>query len=452
MIGPSAELRTELHRCGQDHLLEGIGDLDAETREAYLRRLAEIDWEELGDWFTPPAIDDLARSRVVDLDERAGRAAELRPVGQRCYAAGRVAVLMVAGGMGTRLGFDGPKGCYPAGAVSGKSIYSIQAEKVLSLSRRLGRPVPFLVMTSPATDAVTRRFFTEADRFGLDPDQLRFFSQGTVPSLDSEGRALLAGPGRLLENPDGHGGCFQALVASGELDRLRAEGIEQLVYVQVDNLNAPVDDPVLVGLANQEEAEVVTKVLEKAHPDEKLGHLVRLHGRDTIIEYVDLDQEQVRMTDVSGEPIFRWGSPAMFCWRVTFLSRLADRGLRLPLHRSAKPLQAWREGGHHEVQGWKCERFIFDLLPLADRSLGLEIEREAEFAPIKNAEGADSVESARRLHSDLACRWLAAVGVEVDLPAGAHVEVSPLFAATEEQFRGRWDGRVSRVDGDLYIA
>jgi UDP-N-acetylglucosamine/UDP-N-acetylgalactosamine diphosphorylase len=358
---------------------------------------------------------------------------------------------MVAGGEGTRLGFAGPKGCFPLAPHSRKSIYQLQAEKVLSLARRVGRDVPFLVLTSPATDAETRTFFETHARFGLAADQLRLFVQGTLPSLDREGRPLLAAPGQLLENPDGHGGVFTALAASGQLERLRADGIAQVVYLQVDNVLAPLDDPELVGLAVTERADVVTKVLPKAHPDERVGHFVRVGGRDRVVEYTELSPEQTRARGPDGELLFRWGSPALHCWSVDFLADLVERGFRLPLHRSAKPLRAWVDGELREVPGWKYERFVFDLLPEAERSLGLEIERAAEFAPVKNADGDDSPASAVELLHRQFVDWLEAAGVRVALPPGARIEISPLLAATRRQFLERWDGRLAAVEGDLYL-
>src|SRR5215207_5069793 len=337
---PVTPLARDLARVGQDHLLEGVDALSTERRERFLARLTEIDWDELAHPAEPPPVEDVAPPRVVTLGERAERHAELVAAGEDAYRAGRVAVLVVAGGQGTRLGWDGPKGTFPLGPHSGKTIYELQAEKVLALSRRLGRDVPLLVLTSPATDAATRSFFAERDDLGLAPGQLRLFTQGTVPSVDRDGRALLAAPGVLLENPDGHGGVFQALVRSGELERLRREGVTTIVYVQVDNVLAPVDDPELVGLAAVERADVVTKVLPKAHPDEKVGHLVRVGERDRIVEYTELTPEETRATTPDGELLYRWGSPAMHAWSVEFLVRLADRGYRPPLHRSAKPLEA----------------------------------------------------------------------------------------------------------------
>jgi UDP-N-acetylglucosamine/UDP-N-acetylgalactosamine diphosphorylase len=447
----AAALPALLARHGQPHLLEGLDELEAEVRREFLERLAHVDWAELDEPLRPPDPGETEPSRVATLDELGRRREELSNAGEEAYAAGRVAVLMVAGGQGTRLGFAGPKGCFPLAPHSGKTIYQLQAEKILSVSRRTGRGVPFLVMTSPATDRETREFFAAHGNFGVSQEQIAFLSQGTVPSLDRDGRALLAEPGRLLENPDGHGGAFAALVASGHLDRLRAGGITHLVYLQVDNVLAPVDDPLLVGLAELEAADVVTKVLEKVDPDEKVGHLVRVGGRDRIVEYTELTPELVRSRAADGKLIYRWGSPALHCWSIAFLASLADRGYRLPLHRSPKPLLAWVDGEAREVEGWKYERFIFDLLPLAETSVGMEVDREAEFAPVKNADGADSPATAVELATRQYVGWLRAAGVEVSLPPGARIEIGPLLGATREQFLANWDGLVSAVTGDCYL-
>ena len=442
-------LAEDLRAHGQEHLLVGVEDLDEATRSAYLERLAVVDWAELQHPAESVAIDGVESSRVIDAAERRARADELSALGEAAYAAGKVAILMVAGGMGSRLGYDGPKGCYQLDLHSGKSIYQIQAEKVLSLSRRSNHDVPFLVMTSPVTDSDTRDVFAAHGYFGLKPEQVRFFSQGTVPSTDSDGKVLLKAPGHLLENPDGHGGCYQALVKSGELATLVKQEIEHLVYIQVDNILAPVDDNILVGAAIAEQAEVVTKVLEKANPDEKVGHLVHIGDHDHIVEYTELNAEQTRLKNDDGEYIFRWGSPAMHCWNVPFLNTRA--GGTLPLHRSKKPLKAWLDGEVKEVTGWKNERFIFDLVPRAERSIGLVIERSEEFAPVKNATGVDSAESAVQLASDLYTRWLTDNGVSVNLTANERIEISPLYAATAGQFAAVWDGRLSSVSGDLYL-
>ncbi|MDX2021228.1 MAG: UTP--glucose-1-phosphate uridylyltransferase [Deltaproteobacteria bacterium] len=447
----SSSIAEILASHGQSHLVAHLQSLPAGDQAAFSSRLSHVDWEELQHPSSPPAVGEIGPSRVVDFAERARRHNELTAAGEACLRAGQAAVLMVAGGQGTRLGSSAPKGCFAITPHTQKSIYQIQAEKVLSLSRRCGRDVPFLVMTSPMTDAETRAFFAEHQLFGLAPEQVRFFSQGTVPSLDKENHALLAGPGRLLENPDGHGGCFTALVKSGNLERLAKEGVTQIVYIQVDNILAPVDDPLLLGLATVERSDVITKVLEKAHPDEKVGHLVRVGNADQIIEYTEVTPEQTRTRNTQGELIYRWGSPAMHCWSVSFLHQLAGRGFKLPLHRSAKPLNAWQDGQTVSVPGWKSERFIFDLIPQAKTSLGLQINRDDEFAPVKNASGDDSPQSAQRIAHNQYVRWFEAAGVKLSLPPTALIEVSPLFAATQEQFLARWDNRVSEISGDYSL-
>ena len=450
-MGEMDALAETLGRHGQLHLLDGLAALDSDTRRRFLARLAAVDWAELEHPVEPPLREAVAAPNVFTLADRGRLGAALATAGEQAYREGRVGVLMVAGGEGTRLGFDGPKGSFPLGPHSGKSIYQLQAEKVASVSRRTGRDVPFLVMTSPATDEATRAFFERHGDFGLTPGQVRLFVQGTVPSLDRQGRALLAEPGILLENPDGHGGVFAALAGSGNLDRLRAEGVTQLVYLQVDNVLAPVDDPLLVGLAVTERVDVVTKVLEKSHPDEKVGHLVRVGERDRVVEYTELSREETRARDEAGNLVYRWGSPALHCWSVEFLAALAERKFRPPLHRSAKPLRAWRDGALRELEGWKHERFIFDLVPEAERSLGLEVDRTAEFAPVKNADGENSPASAVELAHLQYVEWLRAAGVRVALPPDARIEISPLFAATRDQFLERWDDRLGEVASDLYL-
>ena len=194
---------------------------------------------------------------------------------------------------------------------------------------------------------------------------------------------------------------------------------------------------------------MVTKVLEKANPDEKVGHLVKIDGRDHIVEYTELTPEQTRLTNDDGSYIFRWGSPAMHCWSVAFLNGRA--GGTLPLHRSKKPLKAWVNGEITEVTGWKNERFIFDLVPRAERSVGLVLKREEEFAPVKNATGVDSAESSVQIASDLFKLWLEEQGVTVNLADNQRIEISPLFAGSREHFAERWDGRFNEISGDLYL-
>jgi UDP-N-acetylglucosamine/UDP-N-acetylgalactosamine diphosphorylase len=453
-------LAETLRSVGQEHLLSDIAQLDEATRNAYFQRLAAINWQELQasakDHAPAAQKNQVNASRIIQAHDIKDQASVIAR-GEAAYRAGQVAVLMVAGGQGTRLGSDAPKGCFQVAPHSGKSIYQLHAEKVIALNKRIGRTVPFLIMTSPATDAETREFIQAHGYFGLPADSVHIFSQGTVPSIDEQGRAVLAKPGQLLENPDGHGGCFTAFVSSGKLATLVAAGVKHLIYIQVDNILSPVDDALLIGLSETERSDVITKVVEKSNPDERVGHLVSVGGRDRMVEYTEITPEQAREKDAHGQLIYRWGNTAMHCWSIAFLHGLVQRGFTLPLHRSKKPLKAWVDGREQTIQGWKSERFIFDLLPQANKSIGLAVDRAVEFAPVKNADRTDgkpnndSPATAVHLASDLYARWLRAAGVRVELPPAARIEISPTFAATQAQFLQVWDKRVSAVTGDFYL-
>jgi len=442
------KLEAQLIELEQQHLVEELSSFSESECLSLKKDLENISWSDLKSVAAKTEPKSIKPSRVISLEEQEKRAEELKTEGIKAYTEEDVAVLMVAGGQGTRLGFDGPKGCYKIGAISKKTVYQIQAEKVLALSRILKKEIPFLVMTSPATDKPTRDFFTEHKNFGLSDKQLRFFSQGTVPSLTEEGKLLLSAPGQLLKNPDGHGGCFTALCNSGLLEELRGEGIEHLIYIQVDNILAPVYDPVMLGLAKLEKADVITKVVEKTRPEEKVGLLVQIDGVDGIVEYISMTEEQLSAKDDSGKLKFRSGNTAMHYWNVSFLLKKFDEGYSLPLHRSKKPLKAFSKGKTEEVEGYKHERFIFDLLPSAKVSLGLEVRRENEFAPLKNASGVDSAETVHKLCSDMFKSWIQAAGGVVS--ASCTIEISPLFALAEEQFK--LDLNTRETNTDTYLS
>src|SRR5262249_53870293 len=205
---------------------------------------------------------------------------EIQQQGVDALRCGNVAVLLVAGGQGSRLGFERPKGMFPIGPISQKTLFQIHAEKVLALGRRYGKAVPFLVMTSPATDAETKSFFEEHNYFGLAHKEVHFFCQGTMPALDmNTGRLLLDAPGRLFTSPNGHGGTLTALADSGLLDRLRERGIRQIFYFQVDNPLVKVADPRFLGHHLAASAEVSSKIVPKEGPTDKLGNMVLVDGR-----------------------------------------------------------------------------------------------------------------------------------------------------------------------------
>ena len=359
----------------------------------------------------------LAPPPVVELAARRERA-EARAAGAALLAEGRVAALVVAGGQGTRLGHPGPKGTFPLGPVSGRTLFGLQAERLLGIQRRTGMVVPWVVMTSAATDAATRAFFASEGDFGL---EVHFIRQRSVACVDLSGQPLCGAAGEPITAPDGHGGMLAALAGSGLLEALRSRGMRALAYQQVDNPLARSADPVLLGWLAEGRAEVASKVVRKSRPDERLGTAGLRDGRVHVVEYTELDPAEAERRAAGGGLRLWAGTIGIHAFALDFLARCAPRADELlPLHASAKPIpQPGPDGATvapSEPNGYKLERFIFDLLPEARAAVLVEALREDEYAPVKNAHGSESPTSARLALSACARRWLDAAGWT--LPSG----------------------------------
>lgn len=453
------ELRDRLTALGQGHLLKFADGLTESARSALLMQIGEIELDALPGLIeryvrTNEHIEipkDLEPAPVYPRDPgTAGRgwdrtAAEAQ--GHGLIAAGRVGCFTVAGGQGSRLGYDGPKGCYPTGVISRKPLFQIFAEGILANSRRHGVSIPWSIMTSPLNHEATVAFFTEHRHFGLDPSDVMFFQQGTMPAMDKEtGKVLLAEKGRIATAPDGHGGAIKALVASGATAEMRRRGVEHISYWQVDNPHIRVLDPAFIGLhagAADSSGEMSSKMLPKAGAKEKVGVFCRSNGRTMIVEYSDLPEELAGQTAGDGGLRFLAGSPAIHMMSVAFVEKLAgDPGFSLPYHRAVKKVPfVDPESGERveptEPNAVKLERFIFDAIPLAGSSIVLETDRVEEFAPVKNKDGNDSIVTSRQLQSERAARWLEAAGVSVPRKADGspdcELEISPLTATSAEE-------------------
>ncbi len=429
-------LRRRFAEHGQEHVFQFWDSLGASEREGLLRQAASIDLASL--LRARESILERSRSGIPSLEpipverlpEHGGdpaRAERARARGDELLAAGRVAALVVAGGQATRLGYDAPKGMYPIGPVSGRSLFEVQAQKLRRIRARTGRPLPWYVMTSPATDAVTRRFFAEHDRFGLPEDEVFFFCQGMVPSFDFDGRLMLTEPGRIFENPNGHGGCLTALLDSGAIDDMERRGVETLFYYQVDNPMIHIADPTFLGFHALAEAQVSCKVIAKRDPGEKMGVLALADGRPAVVEYTEIDDAHRLARDASGELLYWAGNTAIHAFALPFLRRVASDADRwLPYHASAKKIPVVDPQGRprkpETPNGHKLERFVFDALPAAERVCVVEGRRQGEYSPVKNAEGEDSPASARRDLCQLYRSWLEQAGVEPP-PEGHLLEI-----------------------------
>jgi UDP-N-acetylglucosamine/UDP-N-acetylgalactosamine diphosphorylase len=364
-------------------------------------------------------------------------------------AAGEVGVILVAGGSGTRLGYEGPKGTFPIGPVSAASLFQIHAEKILALARRHGRTVPLYIMTSPENHEVTQAFFESHGRFGL--EHVRFFTQGQMPAVDrTTGKVLLASKDRVALSPDGHGGTLAALAAPGPgatascLDEMRELGVRTLFYFQVDNPLVRIAEASFIGLHREADAEVSFKVVERLAPEEKLGVVVAVDGRPQVIEYSDLPAELAGKRVLEGSLELWAGSIAVHILERSFIERLVTEE-RLPFHRALKKVSYVDETGQKikpaEPNGVKFEQFIFDALPRAQRFAMVETDRAGEFEPLKNAVGPDSPATVHQRMSDQFANWLEQAGAVVprrpdgSVPFG--IEISPLFALDATELKSK---------------
>ena len=367
--------------------------------------------------------------------------------GEQLLRDGKVAAFLVAGGQGTRLGYDGPKGEYPVTPIKNKPLFQVFAEQLLAHGRDAGKPIPWYVMTSDINDAPTRAFFVKHNYFGYDPKLVRFFPQGMMPAFATDGSLLLGAKDSLALSPDGHGGSLRALQKSGALDDMKSRGIEHISYFQVDNPIVHTIDPLFIGLHDLTSSEMSSKTIEKAHALEKVGNFCIGDNMLQVIEYSDLPESLARQTNTDGSLAFNAGSIAIHVIRVAFVDRLTAPGsdLKLIWHRAEKKVPFVSDTGDvvkpDATNAVKLEQFVFDAIPLAKNPIVYTTTRDEEFSPVKNAEGSDSPATCRRDQTRRYARWLESAGVSIprtpDGDPDCTLEISPLFAVSEQQLKTR---------------
>ncbi len=437
-----------LEKSGQGHLARALARLTGAEREGLREEIEALDLDLMGRLvhglvgeddaplgrIEPPDPDTL-----IALPEGArdrGRDRHAREAGEALLRDGGVAAVLLAGGQGTRLGFDGPKGLFPFAPVTGRTLFAHHAAKIAALRARYETALPWYILTSPANDAATRAAFAEADDFGLAPGSVRMVVQGTLPAVDRRsGEILLAEAGHLALSPDGHGGLLSALSSSGALEEMEREGIRTIFTFQVDNPLARICRPEVLGHHVLADAEMASVVVRKASPEEKMGVIARVDGRTGVVEYSDLPDELARRRDAHGELVYWAGSIAVHCIEVAFAQRMTRGGLQLPYHHALKKVRHIDDDGApvepQAPNAVKFETFLFDALPSASRTVTVEAAREDEFSPIKNAEGADSPATARRDLNRLYARWLEESGIAVprdDDDEPVDIEIDPRVA------------------------
>lgn len=435
------EAKTLLDANGQSHVLRFWDTLDAAAQAALLAQIATLDFAAIGRMQAMLAQAGQAATQAAPFEPAPVEAPEgdalagYTALGEDLLRQGKVAALLVAGGQGSRLGYDGPKGAYPIGPVSGRPLFWFHARKLLGLKNTYGAPVPFYVMTSETNDAATHALFEANGYFGLDRDDVFFFTQGMWPALDPQGKIILDKPGHIFMSPDGHGGVLAALDRSGALADMAKRGIEHVFFFQVDNPMVNIADPLFVGLHAHKHADMTVKVCKKRDAHEGMGVVVIRNGGYAMVEYSELSDEQMERTNPDGSLWLAYGSPAIHMFSRDFLQAEAER--HMPLHLAHKKIAMVDDNGQTikptAPNGYKFEKFIFDVIPNAKTLLTLAFDRTQEFSPVKNAEGNDSPATTKR---DLQAKWrgwLAQAGVS--LPENTPVEIDPAYALSAEQLK-----------------
>ncbi len=464
MYADQQSLMELLSRYDQQHLLRFWDELDDLQRTALAEQIRRIDFPALHAEFQRGGTETdwgaLARRATSPAAVRLGNSGDLNAqqavaAGEAALRAGQVAVLVVAGGQGSRLGFEHPKGMFPIGPLSQRTLFQCHADRIAAVAHRYQTRLPWLIMTSPATHDETLAYFREHDFLGLPAQDLTFFCQGTMPALDAAtGKVLMESMDRVCLSPDGHGGTLAALRRHGCLDRLQSEGVAYMFYFQVDNPLVEIAAPAFLGYHIRAGSELTSQVVAKRDPLEKVGNVVSIDGRLHVIEYSDLPETAARQTESDGSLAIWAGSIAVHVFNIDFLQRMASDAESLPFHRALKAVAHIDPQGHPvqpvQPNALKLEKFIFDLLPRAQNALVVEVEEAEAFAPLKNATGAakDTPESCRAALVSLHRQWLRAAGV--DVADHVQVEINPRFALDEAELITKLPSH-KRIVEDTYL-
>jgi len=456
----ATEVRSAFEEAGQAQVFRFWKRLNKKQRSLLISQANQIDLDELR-----RAVDQALQSSksasesFANLEpapwiplpadaESEARWREAEEIGEELLHAGRVAAFTVAGGQGTRLGYDGPKGAFPIAPVSGKSLFQLFAEKLKAAGARYGRSMPWFVMTSEANHQATKDFFEKHSHFGLDSTKIRFLQQGMMPAVLETGQILLERPDRIAMNPDGHGGAFRVLAKSGAANEMQEMGIEIITYFQVDNPLAPFLEPASLGFHVSTRSDMTSRAAPKTGPDEKVGVFCLQNGSPAVIEYSDLPAELAQLRNNDGTLVFKAGNLAMHTIDPAFAERIGkgDKTFRLPFHAARKKVPTIDEKGESvfpdEPNAIKLETFIFDAIPLAEKSCVLEVAREEGFSPLKNAEGLDSIQTCQADQLRQYARWAKEAGAALEtdntgLPS-LTFEISAEFALDKKEFKQRW--------------
>lgn len=449
-----------LEKNNQKKLLNYLNNLKDYEREKLLKELEELNIES---YFSILNKNNKSATFSFDKIEKPfvfeqGKfdIEKYRKEGEKALSNGEVAFFVVAGGQGSRLGFEHPKGLFPISPILQKSLFQIHAEKVSAFGNLYGFSPEFFIMTSSTNHDETVEFFNKFGKEWIDLNNVHFFKQRDLPSVDMEGNLILSDRLIPFKAPDGHGGALLALKNSGMIDLMKKKGIKYLSYFQVDNPLVNIADPVFLGLHILEKSEVSSKVLPKRSYDEKVGVAAIVDGKPAIIEYSDLSDDLAKKRDIDGRLLFNFGSIAIHIFSVDFIDRITTDKLQLPYHVAKKKIPYFEYETNtiknpEKPNGIKLEQFVFDSIPMSKNAIFYETIREIEFAPLKNKEGEDSIQTCKEGISNLFKIWLKKSGVIFDDEKNCIVEISPSFAVNMDQLKEKINNYIKKVPKKLYL-
>lgn len=385
----------------QEQVLRYFESLDDTAKQELLKQIENINWNDLdkigsssqsqrGSFAPPPALS---------IDEIDGNKAAYEKLGLEAIQKGEVAAVLLAGGMGTRLGFDLPKGCFDVGQTRHLYIFECLINNLLEVVKQAGVYVPLYIMTSEKNDEATKGFFAEHNYFGYDKSFVKFFIQDMACAVDYDGKLLLEEKGRLATSPNGNGGWFTSMVKAGLDKDLHARGVKWINIFAVDNVLQKIADPVFVGATIEGKYQSASKVVRKVEPHEKMGLLCLEDGKPSIVEYYEMSKEMAEAKDLDGSLTYKFGVILNYLFALDKLEQIVNDSLEVHVVEKKIPYIAadGTKVSPTEPNGYKFELLVLDMVHMMDNNLAFEVERKSEFAPIKNLHGTDSVDSAREL-------------------------------------------------------
>jgi UDP-N-acetylglucosamine/UDP-N-acetylgalactosamine diphosphorylase len=454
------QLKEKYEKAKQEHVFAFYDELDKAGKAALIDQLSSFDPDRINvladkalhppkqsDADKQPSIEPLPPSASASLlDSDAQQIEQWYTAGLGLVAGNKVAVVLMAGGQGTRLGSSDPKGCYDIGLPSKKSLFQVQAERIYKIQELAQKysgldtaaAVPWYVMTSGPTRKPTEKFFQENDYFGLPKENVVIFEQGVLPCISNEGKILMESKSKVAVAPDGNGGIYQALLMSNARTDMRKRGIEHIHAYCVDNCLVKVADPVFIGFSASKNVDIATKVVRKRAANEPVGLIVQKNEKPDVVEYSEIDKEMAEATDSGDRLKFRAANIVNHYYSFNFFESIEQWSHQLPHHVAKKKIPYMDTETGNTVKpdkpnGIKLEQFVFDVFPLIgmDKFACLEVDRKEEFSPLKNAKGTgeDDPDTSKRDIMEQGARWLRDAGATVVSERDeSGVEVSPLIS------------------------